>query len=69
MQTILILAVSEGNAKNVDVQDMERFEKELYKFFETEKASLALKVKTARKLDDTLREELNKALAEFVERF
>ena len=69
MQTILIFAVSEGYAKNVDVQDMERFEKELYKFFETEKASLALKVKTARKLDDTLREELNSALAEFVERF
>lgn len=69
MQTILIFAVSEGYAKNVDVQDMERFEKELYKFFETEKASLALKVKTARKLDDTLREELNNALAEFVERF
>ena len=69
MQTILIFAVSEGYAKNVDVQDMERFEKELYKFFETEKASLALKVKTARKLDDTLREEVNNALAEFVERF
>lgn len=69
MQTILIFAVSEGYAKNVDVQDMERFEKELYKFFETEKASLALKVKTARKLDNTLREELNNALAEFVERF
>lgn len=69
MQTILIFAVSEGYAKNVDVQDMERFEKELYKFFETEKASLALKVNTARKLDDTLREELNNALAEFVERF
>ena len=68
MQTILIFAVSEGYAKNVDVQDMERFEKELYKFFETEKASLALKVQTARKLDDTLREELNNALAEFVER-
>ena len=69
MQTILIFAVSEGYAKNVDVQDMERFEKELYSFFETEKASLALKVKTARKLDDTLREELNSALVEFVERF
>ncbi len=69
MQTILIFAVSEGYAKNVDVQDMERFEKELYSFFETEKAALALKVKTARKLDDTLRGELNSALAEFVERF
>ena len=35
MQTVLIYAVSEGYAKNVDVQDMERFEKELYDFFES----------------------------------
>ena len=69
MQTVLIYAVSEGYAKNIDVQDMERFEKELYNFFETEKSALALKVKNAKKLDDTLRQELNTALSEFVERF
>ena len=54
LQTILIFAVNKGFAKNVAVEDMERFEKELYSFFETEKASLALKVKNAKKLDDTL---------------
>ncbi len=69
LQSILIFAVGEGYAKNVDVEDIERFEKELYSFFETEKASLAQKVKNARKLDDELRQELKDALAEFVERF
>ncbi len=69
LQTILIFAVNKGFAKNVAVEDMERFEKELYSFFETEKASLALKVKNAKKLDDTLRQELNDAVSEFVERF
>ena len=69
LQTILIFAVSEGYAKSVDVEDMERFEKELYNFFEEEKASLSLKVKNARKMDDELRQELKNALDEFVERF
>ena len=69
LQSVLIYAVSEGYTKNVGVQDMERFEKELYKFFETEKTSLLSKVKNADKLDDTLRQELNGALAEFGERF
>ena len=69
LQTVLIYAVSEGYAKNVEVKDMERFEKELYLFFETEKASLTQRVKNTRKLDDELRQELKDALAEFVERF
>ncbi len=69
MQTVLIYAVSEGYAKNVDVENMEKFEKELYAFFETEKASLILKVKNAKKLDDVLMQELDNALSEFAERF
>jgi F-type H+-transporting ATPase subunit alpha len=69
LQGILVFAVSEGYAKNVAVEDMERFEKELYSFFESEKASLLLKVKNAKKMDDELRQELKNALDEFVERF
>jgi F-type H+-transporting ATPase subunit alpha len=69
LQSVLIYAVSEGYAKNIDVEDMERFEKELYSFFETEKAAVLLKVKNSKKLDDALRQELDKALAEFAERF
>ncbi len=69
LQSILIFAVSEGYAKSVDIESMERFEKELYSFFETEKAPLSLKIKNAKKLDDELRQELKNALDEFVERF
>ncbi len=69
LQTILIYAVSEGYAKSIDVKDMERFEKELYRFFETEKPDLSLKVKSAKKLDDELKQELNNALDEFIARF
>ena len=69
LQTVLIYAVSEGYAKNVAVEDVERFEKELYGFFESEKKSVLLKVKNSKKLDDTLRQELDKAISEFTERF
>ena len=69
LQSILIFAVSEGYAKSVDIESMERFEKELYSFFETEKAPLSLKIKNAKKLDDELRQELKNALDDFVERF
>ncbi len=69
LQAVLIYAVSEGYTKNVSVEDMERFEKELYRFFESEKKSVLLKVKNSKKLDDTLRQELDKAVAEFTERF
>jgi F-type H+-transporting ATPase subunit alpha len=69
LQAVLIYAVSEGYAKNIAVEDMERFEKELYGFFKNQKASLLLKVQNAKKLDDTLGQELDGALSEFAERF
>ncbi len=69
LQSILIFAVSEGYAGGVAVEDMERFEKELYTFFETEKASVSHKLRNAVKLDDELRQELKNALDEFIERF
>ena len=69
LQSILIFAVSEGYAKSIDIENMERFEKELYNFFENEKAELTLKIKNAKKMDDKLRQELKNALDEFVERF
>ena len=68
MQTILIFAVSEGYADGVSPEDMEKFEKDLYKYFREEKAELALKIKTAKKFDDELKASLKKALSEFAER-
>ncbi|MBP3441252.1 MAG: F0F1 ATP synthase subunit alpha [Clostridia bacterium] len=68
MQTILIFAVSEGYADGISPDDMENFEKNLYRFFREEKAELALKVKNAKKFDSELKNSLKEALSEFAER-
>ena len=68
MQTILIFAVSEGYADKISPDNMEIFEKNLYKFFREEKADLALKVKNAKKFDSELKNSLKEALSEFAER-
>jgi F0F1-type ATP synthase alpha subunit len=68
MQTILIFAVSEGYADAVSPEEMEAFEKKLYKYFSEEKSNLALKVKNAKKFDDELKNSLKEALSEFSER-
>ena len=69
LQAILIYAVSEGYAKNIDVAAIEKFEQELYHFFEVEKASILSQIKNARKFEASLKQELDIALAEFVKRF
>ncbi len=69
LQSILIFAVSEGYASHVNPDEMDEFEKALYKFFKEEKAVLTEKVKSAKKFDDSLKEELKTALDEFVKRF
>lgn len=68
MQAILIFAVSEGYADKISPDDMEKFEKDLYCYFREEKSELALKVKTANKFDDELKDLLKEALSEFAER-
>ena len=68
MQAILIFAVSEGYADGISPDEMEYFEKELYRYFREEKAELALKVKNARKFDDELKKSLKEALSEFAVR-
>ncbi len=68
LQTILIFAVSEGYADRISPDGMERFEKDLYRYFINEKFELALKIKNAEKFDDELKDSLKKALGEFAER-
>ncbi len=65
MQTILIFAVSEGYADGISPEDMERFEKELYRYFREDKADLALKIKEAKKFDDELKNELREVFVSF----
>lgn len=68
MQAILIFAVSEGYADGISPEEMESFEKELYRYLSNEKRELALKIKEAKKFDDELKNSLKKALVEFAER-
>ena len=68
MQATLIFAVSEGYADGVSPDEMEKFEKELFKFLNTKKAELALKIKNAKKFDGELKAELKEALSEFSQR-
>ncbi len=68
MQAILIFAVSEGYADAISPDEMENFEKRLYRYFREEKAELALQVKVAKKFDDELKKSLKEALNEFAVR-
>ena len=68
MQAVLIFAVSEGFADSIAPENMEKFEKELYRYMSEEKADLSLKIRTAKKFDDELKNELREALGEFVTR-
>lgn len=69
LQTLLIFAVSEGYAKSIEPDEMDDFEKALYKYFEEENAELCQNIKNAKKLDDELRKNIKTALDEFVKRF
>ena len=68
MQTILIFAVSEGYADGISPDETEKFEKKLYRYFKEEKSELLLKIKTAKKFDDELKNSLKEALGEFAAR-
>lgn len=69
LQAILIFAVSTGYADKIIPENMEDFEKKLYKYFTEEKAELTDKVKTAEKFDNELKNDLSEAIGEFAERF
>ena len=47
---------------------MEKFEKNLYRFFLEEKAELADKIKSAKRFDEELKNSLKEALSEFIAR-
>ena len=68
MQAILIFAVSEGYADKISPDAVEKFEKDLYKYFLEEKTELLLEMKKAKKFDDKLKASLKEALSIFAER-
>ncbi len=68
-QALLLFAVGEGYTRSIKIEDMERFEKELYSFFETEHKNLSQKLSKGQKLDNSFKEELRTVLEEFSKRF
>lgn len=66
-QALLIYAVAEGFAANTPLEDMERFERELYAFFDSEYPEIMERLKTGEKLDQKLEEDLKAALRRFTE--
>ncbi len=68
MQAVLIFAVSEGYADDIEPSSMDRFERELYEYMQTQCAELCGKLKSGSKMNAQLKSELKAALDVFVKR-
>lgn len=67
-QALLLFAVSEGYADNVALDEMVRFENELFPFFETNYNSLVDILKTGAKADKNVLSDIRCALDAYVKR-
>ena len=68
-QVLVIFAGTNGYLDDVEVAEVERFERDLLAFCDTHCADLLFKIATKKALDDDIRNELKKSLTEFKERF
>ena len=68
-QVLVIFAGTNGYLDNVEVSEVERFERDLLAFAETHAGALLNKIATKKAIDDETREGLKKLLSEFKERF
>ena len=68
-QVVIIYAGANGYLDDIPVEDVTKFEAELYPFIEAKYPSIFDKIRTEKKIDDELKEELNKALDEFKSTF
>lgn len=67
-QALLIFAVSEGYADTVPLEKMHEFEKKLFAFFEKNYISLTETLKTGKKADDAVLDNIRTALDEYTKR-
>ena len=65
MQALLLFAVSEGFADAVAPEAISRFEQELFPYFEAEHAELVAVLKTGKKMDHAVMDDVKKALTAF----
>ncbi len=68
-QVLTIFAGTNGHLDDVEVADIQRFERELFEFMDSNYATLLAKLAKEKKIDDALRGEMTMAIAAFKERF
>jgi F-type H+-transporting ATPase subunit alpha len=68
-QVLVIFAGTNGYLDDIEVSEVERFERDLLAFAETHAGALLNKIATKKAIDDEAREGLKKLLSEFKERF
>ncbi len=64
-QALLLFAVSEGYANNIEVSKIEEYEKGLYEYFENECVNLANELKTGNKMSPEVIEKVKVALTNY----
>ncbi len=68
-QVLTVFAGTNAYLDDVEADDCQRFERELYEFMDTNYGALLAKLAKEKRIDDTLRTEMTAALAAFKERF
>ncbi|OFW12434.1 MAG: F0F1 ATP synthase subunit alpha [Acidobacteria bacterium RIFCSPLOWO2_02_FULL_59_13] len=68
-QVLAVYAGTRGSVDDLPVEEVRRFESELYRFVDTHHPSLLQKLMEKKQLDDAMRQEFDGVLKEFKERF
>jgi F-type H+/Na+-transporting ATPase subunit alpha len=68
-QVMIIFAGTNGYLDDLRVEDVRRFEAELYKFLDNSKPDLLKAIREKRELNDEIKKQVTEALKEFKERF
>ncbi len=68
-QVLVIFAGTNGYLDNIEVSEVERFQRDLLAFADTQAGALLSKIATKKAIDDEIREGLKKTLSQFQERF
>ncbi len=68
-QVAILFAGSNGYLDDVPVEDIRRFEAELYQYLDNSKSEILKAIKDKKQIDDTLKGQMNDALKEFKGRF
>jgi len=68
-QIVIIFAGTNGYVDDIPVDDILKFEDELFSFIESKYSGLMAKIKEEKKISDEIEKELSKALDEFKEQF